>query len=360
MKFSIPSQELEKTLKTLLLAEPGKTTIPVLAHVLLDGDAKAASMTDLELSVKIPLTGTFTDGKGRVCVPARKLYEIVRLMDGDITVEALENHWVRIKGGGANIKLVGMSAENFPSIEMPSKDGSALPLPALQNAIERTAFAISREESRYTLSGALLEIEGDALSLIATDGHRLAIAKEKLAAPVPEKVSVLIPSNLVRVIGSLHGEIVQFSAQERAIFFVAEGTVLAGQKLTGQFPNYQTVLPQKDETTVKVMVGPLRKAIERAVTVADDRAPAVKLSVDTGKKSLGISARSGEVGESDESLELAEASGSSLEIAFNAGYLLEFLSKIPDAVTIGFGDSSRAGDFRAGDEYRYVVMPMRV
>lgn len=194
MKLEIEAKKLHAALKVLLAAAPGKTTIPILSHCRINPDELTAEMTDLELAIRLPLDAT-SKGEGEAfCVPARKLAEIAGTLEGSLVLEPLENHWVRVTSNGTKTKMVGMAADNFPALaEAPAGNGLLLPAGKFLDALRRVRFAISKEESIYTLNGALLEIKDGKVRVVATDGHRLALVE--FAGGEGAEVRCIVPRN---------------------------------------------------------------------------------------------------------------------------------------------------------------------
>ena len=198
MEIIVQKSDLLRELSVTQGVVERKSTVPILSSFLLeatDNHHLLITATDLELSLR-----TFCPAKvikaGSCTIPARKLYEYVRLLrDGEITIKLLENHWLQIRSGRSNTKMVGMARENFPALPLfPAHSALQLPARILQTMISRTIFAISQEESRYTLNGALLHIKPGVITMVATDGHRLAhIETEKSKVVVSGEIKVLVP-----------------------------------------------------------------------------------------------------------------------------------------------------------------------
>lgn len=368
-------------LKELLLMQgvvERKTTIPILANVLVETDGEGRmrlAATDLDLAIETSCPAKIKKSGG-CAIPARKLIEYVRLLpDADLTLKLMENHWVQIRCGRSNTRMVGMSKENYPALpSFPAGTAVKLPAEPLQQMIRRTIFAISSEESRYTLNGALLVLKPESMTLVATDGHRLAhIADDhvKLEGMSGESKALIPKKAMVELQGLLEeaaeGSSVEFARDETHLFFrlpAANGQArwLSARQLTGQFPNYEAVLPKDNKRSVSVRTEEVGAAIRRVAQFADERSHAIRLRLETDKMILTSS--SSESGESDEELE-APYQGEPMVIGFNSQYLLEFLAATgSDEVVLELKDEQSAGQLRPknGDEYqyRYVVMPMRI
>ncbi|HVB59043.1 MAG TPA: DNA polymerase III subunit beta [Candidatus Acidoferrales bacterium] len=370
MEFSVKKFDLLDELSLTQGVVERKTTIPILSNLLFEakGNRLTITATDLELSIR-----TSCDAKvkkeGEGTIPAKKLLELVRLLpDGEIRFKLLENHWMQITCDRKTYKLVGMSKDNFPAL--PSFPHALLKIPAklLADVIAKTIFAISLEESRYTLNGALLVLKTNSLAMIATDGHRLAMVEtDHKFEGFSSETRVLVPKKAMTEVQRLaaqasDGDVVEFAQDESHLFFQFGGRLLTSRKLTGQFPNYEAVLPRDANKTVVINRGELQDALRRVSQLADQRSHAVKFIL--ANEGLEISASSPEYGEAKEAIE-KEFNGEPITIGFNAQYLLDFLSAAADGdISFELKDEQSAGQLRPlGDEstrYRYVVMPMRI
>lgn len=349
-----------------------KTTIPILSHLLLEakGEGLRLTATDLELGIKSGC-GAKVKKEGSGTVPARRLFEIVRtLPDAAIKLKTLENHRLELRCERSHFKLLGMARENFPALPEFPHPLVQIPAGLLQTLIAKTAFAISLEESRYTLNGALLLLKPDSVTMVATDGHRLAHieAPYKLNG-LKAEVRVLVPKKamgeLSRLLGEADGKTkVEFARDDSHLFFRVGGRLLISRLLTGQFPNYEAVLPRENNRIVVLDRDLITSAIKRADLVADQRSHAIRFALD--KEKVEISATSSEYGEAHEELIPPKAySGDPIQIGFNATYLLDFLNAAAAGpISFEFKDDQSAGQARPLAEedlkYRYVVMPMRL
>lgn len=369
MEFSVKKFDLLEELEFTQGVVERKTTIPILSNLLVSarGARLFITATDLELSIRTSCEAKVKkDGAGTI--PAKKLYELVRLLpDEEIRFKLLENHWVQIQSGRRNYKLVGMSKDNFPALPEFPHAMVKIPTRLLADAIAKTIFAISLEESRYTLNGALLVLKPGSLTMVATDGHRLALVEtDHKFEGFSTETRVLIPKKAMTEIQRLAAEAgenatVDFAQDESHLFFQFGGRLLTARKLTGQFPNYEAVLPRDASKAVTLEREELQNALRRVSSLADQRSHAVKFTL--AKEGIEISASSPEYGEAKEAIE-KEYKGDPVAIGFNAQYLLDFLAAAPEApISFELKDEQSAGQLRPladGLRYRYVVMPMRI
>jgi len=348
-----------------------KTTIPILSNFLFEaaGDRLTITATDLDLSLRTSCAATVKKD-GSCTIPARKLYEYVKLLpEGSVTIKQMENHWVQIRAGRSNTKMVGMARANFPALPtFPSGSATKLPVPVLRNLIAKTIFAISNEESRYTLNGALMVIKAESIAMVATDGHRLAHIETKSAFPgVNGEMKTLVPRKAMNELKSLldqtDQDFIEFAKDDSTLFFRIGGRLLTSRQLTGQFPNYEAVLPRDNNKAVVVGCEDLMGAIQRVAQFADERSGAIRMKLD--KDEMRISSSSTDAGESEDVIETSYKSDP-LIIGFNSQYMLDFL-KVTNTgeVRLEFKDAQSAGQLRpeGGDDqykYRYIIMPMRI
>jgi DNA polymerase-3 subunit beta len=370
MEFSVKKFDLLEELELTQGVVERKTTIPILSNLLCEvkGNRLAITATDLELSIRTSCE-VKVKKEGAGTIPAKKLLDLVRLLpDEEIRFKLLENHWVQITCDRRNYKLVGMSKDNFPALPNFPQALVKIPATLLAGVIAKTTFAISLEESRYTLNGALLVLKPGSVTMVATDGHRLAMVEmDHKIEGLSSETRVLVPKKAMSEVQRLAADssddaLVEFAQDESHLFFQFGRRLLTCRKLTGQFPNYEAVLPRDANKTVVLERGELQDALRRVSQLADQRSHAVKFML--AKEGVEISASSPEYGEAKEAIE-KEFKGDPIAIGFNAQYLLDFLGAAAEGpISFELKDDQSAGQLRPlGDEssrYRYVVMPMRI
>jgi DNA polymerase-3 subunit beta len=299
------------------------------------------------------------------------------LPEGDISIKLMDNHWVQIRAGRSNTKMVGMARANFPQVpQFPSAGGFRINASTLHNMIAKVIFAISNEESRYTLNGALLVLKAESMAMVATDGHRLAhIEKtgEVIEGISGEKKTLIPRKALHELIGLLANmepakdkapQFIEFADDDQNLFFKVGGRVLTSRKLTGQFPNYEAVLPRDNNKFVIVRSEDLMSSLQRVAQFADERSGAIKIRLEQNE--LKLSAQSTDSGESEDIIE-TPYNYDPLVVGFNSSYLIDFLRAIGETgeVRLEFKDAQSAGQMRPEDgneetRYRYILMPMRI
>ncbi len=372
MEISVSKFELLKELTATQGVVERKTTIPILSNFLFEAadNRLTITATDLDLSLRTSCAAKVKK-EGACTIPARKLYDYVKLLpDGDISIKLLENHWVNIRSGRSNTKMVGMARANFPGLPaFPASAVVKVPAQTLRSMIGRTIFAISNEESRYTLNGGLMVLKPESITLVATDGHRLAhIEKTGEQFDVSGENKTLIPkkamSELYSLLQNSEVDFIDFAKDESTLFFRIGERLLTSRQLTGQFPNYEAVLPKENTKSIVVHGADLSTALQRVAQFADERSRAIRMKLD--KNEIKISSSSTDSGESEDSIEIAYTADP-MTIGFNSEYLIDFLkASSAGEVRLEFKDAQSAGQMRPDDgaddgfKYRYVVMPMRI
>lgn len=373
MEISVSRQELVKELTATQSVVERKTTIPILSNFLLEaeGDRLAITATDLDQAIRTS-AAVKVKKPGSCTIPARKLYDYIKLLpDGEISIKLLENHWVQIRSGRSNTKMVGMARANYPQVpEFPAVEAIAISTVALKTLIARTIFAISNEESRYTLNGALMVLKAESIAMVATDGHRLSWVEKpgEVLEGISGEKRVLIPRKALEelrgLLGSTEAEKVEFADDDHTLFFKVGHRTLSSRKLSGQFPNFEAVMPRDNTKFAVVRSSELSAAIQRVAQFADERSGAIRLRLEGNE--LKISSQSTESGESEDVIDTPYMSDP-IMVGFNSGYILDFLKALGNEgeVRLEFKDSQSAGQMRPEDpdaEYRskYVLMPMRI
>ena len=347
-----------------------KTTLPILANLLLDAneDQVHLAATDLDLGIKSSCLAKVKNA-GAITTPAKSFLDIIRsLPDAEIKVKKLENNWVQIQCASASFKIVGLPTENFPA--MPEFGTSLVEIPAkdLLNLINKTIFSVAQEESRFALNGSLLLLKPLSITMVATDGHRLAhVEKQVKFDHLSTEISALIPKKALAELQRLLSEVgeedtVSFGKDETHLFFQFGKRLMVSRMVTGQFPNYEAVLPKGNRSSIIVDREEFAAAIKRVSLLADDKSHSIRLGLDNNK--LEISSSNADLGEAKDEIATAYSS-EKIQIGFNCQYLLDFLAATQDpSISFEFKDDQSSGQLRPATEedyrYRYVVMPMRI
>ena len=345
------------------IVEP-RQTLPILANVLLEteGDALRVTATDLAVGARVSVPAKVAS-PGAITLSARKLAEIVKeLPVAPLSLKVQENAWVVLRCGGVSYKLVGLAAGDFPAGgPTASPTWGALDGKALKEMLGRTAFAMSHDESRYALNGVLLSVQPGRLRVVATDGHRLALASRALPNGAGSATGIVprkAVQEVMRVLGA--GEEVQVALVENQFILRMPNFLLVARLIEGQFPNYEQVVPKGHPCRLAVSRSALAAALRRVSVLSEERTKPVKLLLSPG--SLKLSASNPELGEAEESLAVDYA-GEEVAIGFNSRYVLDALGAIEtDEVVAELKDGLSPGIIRSleGEEYFCVIMPMRI
>lgn len=344
-----------------------KNSIPILSNVLAEarGAELAISATDLDVSLRTACPAQVTT-EGAITLGAKKLFEIARsLPESDIHLKLLPDSWAAIECERVSFKVAGLPREDFPALpDGRGPRGVAIAAPALRDLIQRTVFAVTAEDARYYLAGALLLLEPDGVAMVATDGHRLAYARRQATVAVAEAQRVLVPRKAIHELARLlegENEAV-FQQSENHLVFTVGGRTLSSKTIEGQFPAFEKVITIAGGKLAAMDREQLVAAIRRVSLLSAERNRAVKLLLADGR--LEVSASSPDLGEARESLP-AEYSGEQVEIGFNAQYLLDFLLVAgTEKVSLELKDGESQGVLKPEGESetdnRYIVMPMRL
>ncbi len=334
-----------------------KTTIPILSNIMFDVDGKRLTLTGTDLEIG---GITSVEGHGRqkwtTTAPVAKLIQYLQKVDEEeVILGRAENHWLVVTHGTSSTRIAGMAGESFP--ELPKFPKESLTLGRLPLAIGRTAFAISAEESRFTLNGALLEVDEDEARLVATDGHRLSLAPLQVKGKT--KLQALIPRKALDKAVQFDSD-PAFGMDDSHAFFDWGQRKVVVRKLTGNFPDWRRVVGDDFPNHIFLPVKSTLKTIERVALYADERSRCVKFIINNGK--LKVYASSVETGEAEGTVPVKVGEGGGpFEYGLNADYVTDFLSRTEYAnVAFCWSDQKSASQFVTEDQWRYVVMPMRI
>lgn len=384
MQITIPVATLAKELTLLFGACDRKTTIPVLGCVLiqaqraeLPGEPSTVTLTtsDLELSLRVSIEAE-VEKSGALAIPVKKLMDYVRLLDGDtVTLKSTTAGWVNLQCGKSKTRMATIDAGSYPEMPKPPAAECELPARPFAAAIGRVLFAISKEASRFTLCGALLEfLDNNTARLVATDGHRLCLADFAGGTGTPTRT--LVSQHALRELAKLAdlaqlGQAFQYCRSDEGasshLFFRLGERLLLCRALTGSFPKYARVLPKEQPGSAITPRHGMAKAINRAALFSDDRTRSIRVGI-TGD-GLTVAAAQADSGESEEAVD-ATVTGTPMETGFNAAYLLDFLNVAgTDKVQIKFTNANSAitlcplvegEEAQHAGRYDCVIMPMRV
>ena len=372
MNFTIEKEIFLKGLGRIQGIVEKRNTIPVLANVLLEGSDGELHITATDLEVGMRSSYPANIGKpGRITVSAKKLHEIIKELEGrEVSFQSKENCWIEVRCGKALFNIVGLAADEFPNFPQTDRDdGVVLPSALCKEIIEKTAFAMSLDESKFNLNGihlrAFEETGKNRLRLVATDGHRLSLIDKRIDDKLPEELKrgLILPRKGVLELKRLADEgdaDLVLSFQDNNAVARKDQTVVIMRLVDGDFPDYERVIPKANDLEASIAVDPFLHALRRMLILSSEKSRGVKMQLKAG--CLEVSSSNPELGDAREELDL-DYQGAEMVIGFNARYLLDLL-QVQDAerVRMIFKDQLSPGLFRAeqDDGYLAVVMPMRL
>ncbi len=373
MELSVRQSDLLRELQLFQGIVERKNTIPILGNVLLEANGEGSLQmlaTDLEVGLRSRCAAQIGE-PGSVTIPAKKLFEIVRaLPETEIRIQQGAKGAVEVAAAQFDSRMQTLPREDFPTVPEPGSGWSAvLPRSALGEMVAKTQFAITGEDTRYFLNGALLVLVEGRMTLVATDGHRLALAAaprgaDETEASGGEKRAILPKKTLgelARLLSDGEGDVTcEFT--ENHLFFEIDGRHLISRMIDAQFPAYERVIPQGNDKRIEFERDRLLRAVRRVALLSSERSRAIRFQIDTN--SVEVRSSSPEVGEAKEVLEV-EYGGDAVQICFNAQYVTDFLGAADtDSVGLEFRDEMSQAVMQPvgaeGCEYTYVIMPMRV
>jgi DNA polymerase-3 subunit beta len=370
MELVVRKNDLLRELQLFQGIVERKNTIPILANVLLEakGDEVRLLATDLEVALRSKCKASVSK-PGSLTLPAKKLYEIVKsLPETDIRISEDKNG-VKVAADRFDSRMQTLPREDFPTL--PDSSGTtavSLPPSALKEMVSKTQFAITGEDTRFFLNGALFVLRADTMSLVATDGHRLAlvnVARDSAAKNGDGENRAILPKKtlgeLARLLAEGDGDI-RYERGENHLFFNVGDRMLISRMIDGQFPAYERVIPKGNDKRIEFERDRLTNAVRRVALLSNERSRAVKFQIDKGK--VDVTSSSPDLGEAHETLPV-EYEGPAMQICFNAQYVLDFLAAVTtDVVALELKDEVSQAVMKPvgaeGYDYTYVIMPMRI
>jgi DNA polymerase-3 subunit beta len=368
MRFTISREKLQEGLTAVAATVPAKTTLPVLANILIETTDKGIRLsgTDLDIAVSTEVSAD-VDAQGAITIPAKKLAEIAReLSPSPVKIAAAGEQRVTLDCGRSHFKILGLPKDEFPSFPaVKFKDSWRVRAGDLRKLIDHTAFAVSTEESRPILNGVLWELRAELMRMVATNGHRLAKMEVPIAAAGAPSNDLIVPPKALEQIRRLfpEDEELEIARGDNHLGFRSPFTSVFTRLIEGPYPNYQQVIPKdNDKVAIADKVG-LTSALKRMSVIASDQTHRIRLSFNQAL--LKFSVQTPDLGEATDELPV-RYTGDPLDIGFNANYLLEILRYIPtDEVKITMKAPERAATlepegWKDAGSYLTLVMPLRL
>ncbi len=363
MKFSVSKEKLLAGLQTVQNVVSTRTTLPILSNVLLQASEGQVRLTTTDLDVGV--SGSIAaqiEKPGATTLPARRLSTIVReLPSSEIQIEVDSKNIASIRCGQSFFKILGLPEEEFPPL--PKFDDArtfTIPQQALRDALKKTSYAISTDETRYVLNGILFSFKENKLTLVATDGRRLALVDLEVEFPRSQEADIIVPTKAVTELGRLLGDEgdVRLSVGENQVAFQINDTLLVSKLIEGNYPNYRQVIPAEAKERITLEREIFLNAVHRVSLLSSEKSNSVKLVFT--KNNIEIAANTPDVGEAKESLAVAYK-GREFSIAFNPEFLQAPLRALPnDEVYLDLIDEMSPGVIKIQSPFLYVLMPMRI
>jgi len=365
VKISVTKEDLSTGLQNVQNVVGTRSTLPILSNVLLMAGENKLELraTDLEVSIHSTVPAK-VEREGASTLPAKRLFGLVREIESnEIEVEINDREIATVKGGGANYKLHGIGAEEYPP-EAKLKESGKIKVEQgkIREMIRKTGYAVSSDESRHTLNGIYVDAEEDKIKMVATDGRRLALVEEEIEGG--SKANFILPTKAVAELQRMlqtEGEVEIGVGETHAEFKIPQGngeTVKIHSKLVeGNFPNYKQVIPSESKERITVVREELLHALRRADQITSEKANSVKLKF--GENNLSINANTPDIGSGQESIAI-QYKGPEIEVAFNPVYLMDPLKILEgDEIYVELTDSLSPGVIKSNTPFLYVLMPMR-
>ena len=367
MKIIVPLGELSKKMNSISSVVPGKTTMPILSMVLINVEDSEINFTatDLDISVTSKVVGT-VESPGNIAVPAKKIAEIVKSLSGDeVTMEA-EGEKLTIRCGKSRFSVNGRSADDFP--KMPRQESSTefeIQSPLLGKMIQKTIYAVSTDLTRPALCGVLWEVDRNGLTMVSTDGHRLAKVEAKVELKNVEKAEVIVPPKALSTFRSYSDkdEMIKVGLGDNSVSIEMNNVSIYSRLLEGPFPSYQKVIPSGNEKALVVPRDDLAAATRRVSILSDALTHQVVFSLDRDKLTLHVATQ--DLGDAREELDATYAD-EPMEIGYNAAYIQDILRTIDgDEISFSLDRPDNAGVVTPADEkgdirQLCIVMPLRI
>lgn len=367
MKLKIRKEDIQHALQSIQGIVDKKTTMPILSHFLLKAGKEASIMaTDLDIALKGPLKADIIK-KGSLCIPARKLFEIAKEVDGDISLETQDNNWIKVTSGKSTFKLMGLPEEDFPALpEMEKSEELNISADTLKTMIEKTIYATGESDTRYTLNGLLMHFKplknNIELKIVGTDGHRLSVIAVNIKGKLSEEKKLILPKKaaieLKKLIEGISDNITIY-INKNHMFFSIDHIVLTSRLIEGTYPNYEQVLPKDNEKIVIIDKIAFLKALRRTSIMSRERTNAVRLDLEESK--ITLISMNPDIGEAREELAV-QYKGEPMSIGYNARYLMDILHAMEgESVSLELQEPLSPTLLLETDnkDYKCVVMPMR-
>ncbi len=373
MKFKINRDHFSNGLAQVLNVVGSKATMPILSNVLIEAEKDHISLTttNLDLGIRAKIKAEVKES-GSVTLPVKRLATIAReLPNIDVTFDASPNHQVKLTSGGSNFRIMGIGKEEFPPLpEFGEEKSFTLEQAELTSMLKSVAYAQSTDETRYILNGVYFSFKDGKLSLVATDGRRLALISKEMEVPAASSGSIILPAKTVGEVMRMldKGEKLKVSFNDRRAAFqintdkdssgLVDSIYLYSKVVEGNYPNYNQVIPKETHQRIKLERELFLQCVHRAALVCSEKSNSVKIKLTSNL--LEITAQSPDFGEAHESMAIAY-SGPDLQVAFNPQFIMDPLRALTkDEVFFELKDEVSPGVFKTPESFICVIMPVRL
>jgi DNA polymerase III subunit beta len=373
MKFKINRDHFANGLAQVLNVVGSKASMPILSNVLIEAEKDQISLTttNLDLGIRCKIKAEVKE-TGSVTLPVKRLASIVReLPNVDVTFDGSPNHQVKLSSGGSNFRIMGIGKEDFPPLpEFGEEKAYTLQQEELNSMVKNVSYAQSTDETRYILNGVYFNFRDGKLSLVATDGRRLAVVSKEMEVPTQSAGAIILPAKTVSELTRLldKGEKVKINFDERRCAFqiatdkdtsgLIDNVYLYSKVVEGNYPNYLQVIPKETHQRIKLERELLLECVHRAALVCSEKANSVRIKLSSNL--LEITAQSPDFGEAHESMAIGY-SGPELQVAFNPAFIMDPLRALTkDEVFFEVKDDVSPGVFKTLDSFICVIMPVRL
>jgi len=379
MKLSVSKDEMQEKLSNIQNIVEKKNTMPILSHFLLSAGKKGSYIiaTDIETALKEPLDAK-VEKEGKICIPARKLFEIVRELEGGLTVELVDEQWLRIRAGTSDFRLACLAPGEFPVWPvLGDVESITIDAATLMEMAEKTIYSAGESDTRYTLNGLLFHIKSKDkwLTIVGTDGHRLALIMRQMDGEVKQEKKIIVPRKAVSELRRFlpaskaaghtseddkEADKVKISMGEKHLLFSVGNVQFLTRLIEGTYPNYENVIPQANEKKIFIERNIFSKVLRRVSVMSRERASAVRF--DIGEDKLVVSSSNPDLGEAKEEVAI-DYKFDKLTLGFNARYMIDVLeAMMSEKVILELQDSLSPVLLKedGNENYKCVIMPMRI
>lgn len=362
MKFNAEKNDLINGIQTVQNVITSKSALPILSNILIETQKEGLRLTatdlDIGISCVIPVD---IQEQGAITLPAKRFSDIIKELPlENVTITSKKNNLVLIDTDLCQFKIMGLAKEEFPRLpEFKDKTAIKIEQSGLKQALNLTSFAVSLDETRYILNGILFKIAKNSLTLVATDGKRLAIMEKKLNQDFEKEVSIIVPIKTIHELNrnlKEEGELSLILGNNQALFDLGN-TIIISRLIEGEFPDYRQVIPAASNNKMKIDRDKFLLAVKRASLLSTPDYQAVKLEL--FKNKLVVSKSTPDVGESREEV-IVDYQGKEMIIGFNPNYLIDVLKNLSEEkIDLELTDGEKPGTIRING-YVYIVLPMRL